>query len=673
MAIHPIPEAVEMDGELFDVLEQRPGQRRWQVVPVPTQPGDGGLPKPHILDWHHGFGATRRFLQPDGSQSALGHHDYSVNWDARFESLHCASPRITTLDLSTLSRYSGGFVFGGYLNSRFGGNLGGALGGLGGGSYQGVPTVITEWSGMLYISGGLKTWVVDPSQSTPTHLETRTHPADARIFSQDVFDNQLVIALGSNVDAVGSDTPYNSVSGETAWETFTGVKMSAFRTAKAGRLFSAKDNLVFNVLAGQDPGSLASYLPTVGEEITDETDPVRSLAEFSRGLVAGTARTVRTFDPDAGFEGRSLLPSSRLSPSEYDGRALITIGETMLYATTRAVWLFQGGRRPEQCGPELVQQNESAFTGGEPGIPDFGGDTIWWPYYFPESGDSVIFAVRPRRSGEQGVGPFVWQPFLYVASTEVRCVYFYGGTSSIDPRLFFGAGTSSNVEQIGWVQLSKGGAPDVFTTTAQPARSATIFGAADDLGTPTTVKEVDRIELPDVLNVDQDNYVRFAVSVDDGDTYTDLVQENDGNSLDSRVIEEGFRALFPPRHDPIYGRRPKVRGIIIQALAATTFVQLRGDPILYISERPAMTDQITTILRLHGARDVEGVQATVERLSGMQHRRVSLKHGPFDRDVEIVVTDVQMTEIETPGVQGGDHSSSEYAAQVTWREVPVSA
>ncbi|KKK57254.1 hypothetical protein LCGC14_3056350, partial [marine sediment metagenome] len=334
------------------------------------------------------------------------------------------------------------------------------------------PRAISEYGDFLAISAGPYTYIINPAASTPTLVETQLHEAGARARSTDVFDKQLVVANGVGANVAIATEPRTASRG-TSWIVAEGVKMGAVKAGPAGRLFSAAVNRVFNVLAGQDPADRDNYLPPAGEVLTDETDPVRSLDTFTAALVGGTARTLRTFDPDRGFQGVSLVRPTRLSTSEYDGRALMNLGDgRLLYATARAVWFFRCDEQPAFAGPELLQSNESPYIGGEPGIPDFAGDWIIWPWYFPSSGDSVIFWVREREEGEHGTGPLIWSDELHLPGRECRVVRYWGGTATVKPRLFGGASTPSQPEQMFHVDLGRGGGPDLFDTDAVPASSA---------------------------------------------------------------------------------------------------------------------------------------------------------------------------------------------------------
>src|SRR5690606_12464979 len=130
-----------------------------------------------------------------------------------------------------------------------------------------------------------------------------------------------------------------------------------------------------------------------------------------------------------------------------------------------------------------------------------------------------------------------------------------GGTATVKPRVFFGAGTSANPEQVGWIPVGRGGAPDIFTSDAKPALSSELFAAEDDFGLPGTIKEVDRIEFSDIANADRDNYLVASVSADGGTTHTALVNETSGSVLDGRVVATGFQQVFAPAEEGIEARR----------------------------------------------------------------------------------------------------------------------
>lgn len=644
-----------IDGETYSLFEQA-GQRRWQTQEVATQPGDA-LAKPYVLSAHGGFGATNRHLGSDGRPTDPTHHDYGVNADATREAALMASQRITYLDLSTKAQRARGFRIGGYSNSVIGG-AGSGVGAVGGGLPVDVPQQIIEYGGYLYALCGARTVVVSPDEATPSAVEGRHHGSSGRARSGDLFNNRLCVALGSNVDAEIATSPYTTISG-TTWTTASGIQMSVFKRGAAGRLFSAQDHKVYNVLPGNNPGTAANYLPSAGEVITDQSDPVRSLTEYFGGLVSGTAKTARTIDPSRGFESVAILPESRLSSSEYDGRATFSLGSVYLHATSRGMYLVRPGADPLPVGPEELENNDSPYKNGEPGRPDFTGDYIAWPYYFPDTGDSVVFLARRRRQDEAGTGPYVWYDHLYLSGRECRTAYFWGGSATRGPRLFFGAGTTANPLQVGWTDWEE--------ADAQPATSATLYWPMDDFGQPGVTLEVERLEMPNVENTDASNYLAWAVQPLGG-SYINLVKAQTGSNQE-RVNSTGFQQVFAQNADVPSGKGLKFRLTITQAEAATSFAKVRGNPIAYIAARPETTREVTALLDV-ARQSIEDAEVIADRLRALVGEKVLLKHAPGDTDTYIRVTSAQVKEIEVRG-EGGNKSDRRLAVQATWREVAV--
>ncbi len=531
---------------------------------------------------------------------------------------------------------------------------------LGGGSPVLTPQQFHQYGDYVYALCGPRTVVFNPDLDTPVAVEGHFHGYAARARSGDLFNGRLAVALGDNVEAEIATTPFTS-SRPTAWETASGIQMSVYKRGTAGRLFSAQAEKAFSVLPGNDPATAANYRPSVGEVITDPSDPVKALTEFASALVAGTAKTAKTIDPDRGYQSVSLLPESRLSASEYDGRAMLAVGPQLYHATTEAVNLITLNMPPLSIGPEELENNFSAFKGGEWGIPAYTGKFVAWPCYFPVTGDSVVFLMRRRRQGEPGTGPYAWYDHLYLEDRECRAAYFWGGTADRGPRLFFGAGTAANPMQVGWVDWEE--------ADAQPATSATLTFPMDDFGQPGLTLECERIEFPNVEGADATNYGVWKVKPLGG-SFVSLVKSQSGSSQE-RINSTGFQQVFVPNAsiESASGKGLQFQCEITQASAATSFVKFRGNPIAYISARSEKVREVTALLDVKGQRfeDAEVIRARLEALVG---EKVLMKHAPGDTDTYVRIEAVQSTEVEVNS-GGGNKSDSRWAVQLTFREVAV--
>lgn len=623
MILSPIADEgfIVIDDDRYELAEIQ-GRRQWDVTMTPESE-EVRVP----LRLYGGFGATHRFT--DGrDQTDPTHHDYAENMLAGHKGEIIPSSVITYLDLSTLHASSQGFQFGGTTLGQFGGGLGS----FGGGSGALVSQAIREFGEHLYITDGIHTHVVDPAASTPDLKETRVHGNQAQGRSSDVYDGELVVALGQGTAAEGVDRPF---SGDqfSHWRTFdAGVSMNVYRRGKAGRLYAAggsKGNLVFQVLPGSDPATLASYVPSSGEEMGDETHPITAIEEFSDIVIAAKEDNVLFFDPDAGFYSRSILPEIGDQPADFVGRGMFSSGSTVFVPTRFGFWMLEEGRVPRQVGPELLDHNQSPYVGLEFGKGAAIGRYALVPAFIPSTGHSVIFSIRRREPGEPGTGILVWDDFLYLANRESRVVFFWKGTSTVKPRAFFGAATTANKEQVGWIDLPIDGNlnhPD--DSDGKPARTSVIFAPADDLGAPGVTDEVKRIELPRVVNTDESNYFVVSVSADYGSNYTDLVQENDGSSFDERITSTGFQQVFAPIDTPIAAESLKVQIASTQAAAATTYVAIQGIPILVVRRLHQATQAITTLLKsvADSGQTIEDIRQTLQAMVGGQ--KVLIRDAP---------------------------------------------
>jgi len=472
-------------------------------------------------------------------------------------------------------------------------------------------------------------------------------------------DGQLIISFTPVLSAAAA-------SGGPGWETAE-IAVDVYRAGTAGRLFAGAGERVYNVLPDSSPLLAANYLPSAGEVITEESDPIRGIVEYSAALVAGTARTARTLDPSRGFQGVSLLPESRLSASEHDGRSMIAIGPILFHATTQAVYLFAPGRSPVTAGPEELAQNESPYVGPEWGVPDFMGKWLAWPAYFPQTGDSVIFFARMREQGEVGTGPIAWHDVLHLEGREARSVRYWGGTATRKPRLFFGAGTTANPFQVGWCDLGRGGAPDPFTSDGQPATSGFIETPLDDLGLPGVTKAVERVEIPNLRRADSDNYLTVQAKADAG-SWTNLVKAQTGTNQE-RVTSAGFARVMSQVANIISGKEIAVRFNFVQAIVAiaSNWLLMHGTPMLYYTEVPDTVDVIETLVDAKTA-DYKAADTYAASLAAlMSGPYVSQKHGPDGVERYVHVIGASVTTVENNGTK----PDNRLAIALTMREVLV--
>ncbi len=640
-----------IDDEAYTLVEDK-SVRAWSVAMLPHST-EVRIP----LRLYGGFGATHRFT--DGQQqSDPTHHDYTENMQVGHPGEIVPAQRITYLDLSTKSSRSTGFQMGGTIN----GQLGGGLGSLGGGMPTSTPESIKLFGNFLYLSGGPHTHVIDPAASTPDLKETRFHTNNGRARSSDVYNNDLYIALGNGAVAERAVDPWSDTQQPTTWEKLNAsgdVKMDVFRKGKAGRLYSANTpNLLYQVLPGSDPNTLASFVPSAGEPMGDETHPITALEEFGRTVVAAKEDNVHFVDPDAGFYSRPILPEIEGYPDDHSGRGMFTFGTTLFVGTKFGFWMLQEGRVPIQVGPELLHHNQSPYADPQWGRGVSTGLYAFIPAYFPSSGDSVIWSVRRRRQNEPGTGPLVWNELLFLENRECRVVFFWPGTSSVKPRLFFGAGSSTggNLEQLGWIDFPASGSPDhPDDSDSKPALAATIFTPADDLGAPGVTDELKRIELPRVINADSSNYLVISASANYGGAYTDLVQVNDGATAnDERVVATGFRQVFPPTGTPIAAESLKFKIVTTQASGATTYVGVQGIPTIVVRRQLQATQQITALLQIeeNSGNTLEDIRVTLQALVG--GNKVNVRDAPGDTTFWAEVDSVDIIELENVDRQGLD-------------------
>jgi hypothetical protein len=645
------PVALRIDGKRYKLAE-RDGRRTWTVRPVPSQRGDNSEPTPiEFRDLHLGFGFSHRHR----SQGQAVSVDYSENVDHRFDAMLRPAQRITYVDLSAAHGTFGSFMLGGAPGTPLGG--GPAINGLateseplGGGRLAETPQWIQEGNGFLYIGSGSIVFTVDPADDGVD--EVREFSLSASTRDADIHDGNLAVALGGNVAMQGTTsfrTEAQVPTVKTQWETFdTGGDVLADRcvSGRLGRFYTSVGNLIRNTAPGAALKTKGNHLPLAGEALGDSSFPVTKLAEWGAVMVAAKRDNLMNFRLDTGFTSVANLPEVADFPDEYNGRGLKVIGQEIFDPTSRGIFYSAGGPFT-RIGPEILPANESPYRNLEWGVPAYTGDATYFPGYNPQTGDSVIFYVRRRLPGEPGLGPFVFVPYLFLEDRKCRVVFFEPGTSSRNPALWFGAGTTANPEQVGHVPTGRGGAPDWVDAGGKPALSSQLLLSGDDYGFPATIKELDRIEIHEVRNATSTNYFVVSASDDDGATWTDFV-DGTGGANDERVVADGDTiTMFMPSGAAISSVHPKLRIVWTQASGATTFVELAGYMTLYTRMRPTTVDEITTLIEVVAdapRRTLEEVQNDL--LAFPAAAVVTLEHSPKKDEKSLMVAITAITEAE---------------------------
>ena len=671
------PVDLRIDGKRYPLPRLRNGRRTWSVRPVPSQKGEGACgPVPiEITDLHLGFGTSHRHRSP--FTRAAG-PDYGENNDHRYEGMLRPAQRIIYIDLSAGHLPFGSFQIGGGPGTPLGGGpategLATESAPLGGGRVGETPQWIQAGGGFVYIGAGSIVYTVDPA--TDGVDEVREFSLSATTRDADIHDGNLAVALGANVAMQGTTsfrTEAQVPTVATQWEIYNDggdVNADHVVSGRLGRFYTAVGNLIRNAAAGADLATKDNHLPTLGEALGDSSFPVTKMAEWGGVMVGAKRDNLVNFRLDQGWTSVANLPEIADFPNEFNGRGLKVIGNEIFNPTSRGIFYSAGGPF-KRIGPEILPANESPYRNLEWGIPAYTGDGLYYPAFNPQTGDSVIFYIRRREAGEPGFGPFIFIDYLFLSGRECRVVFFEQGTSTRNPRLYFGAGTTANPEQVGYVPLGRGGAPDWVDAGGQPALSSQLFLAADDYGFPATIKELDRIEFHEVRNANSTNYVVVSASDDDGSSYTDFV-DGTGGTNDERIVTTGETVTMFMPATAIESVHPKLRMVWTQASAATDFVELAGFATLYARIRPATVDEITLLIKV----EKDGVRRTQEEvrndlLALPAGAKILVEHGP-ERDRDSFYASVHSVQEVEDSLKDEATRSRETVIQLILREQPT--
>ena len=660
------PVALRIDGKSYKLALVN-GRRTWNVRPVPSQRGDNSEPIPiEFRDLHLGFGFSHRHRSQEQAVSV----DYGENVDHRFDAMLRPTQLITFVDLSVGHVDYGSFQIGGGPGTPLGGGEDSAP--LGGGRVEETPQWIQEGNGFLYIGSGSIVFTVDPADDGVD--EVREFSLSATTRDADIHDGNLAVALGGDVAMQGTTsfrTEAQVPNVETQWETYNvggDVKVDHVVSGRLGRFYTATGNLVRNTAPGAALNDFTNHLPLAGEALGDSSFPVTKLAEWAGVMVAAKRDNLMNFRLDTGFTTVANLPEIADFPNEFNGRGLKVIGQEIFDPTSRGIFYSAGGPFT-RIGPEILPANESPYRNLEWGIPAYTGDAVYFPGFNPQTGDSVIFYVRKRLPGEPGLGPFVFDDYLFLEDRECRVCFFEPGTSSRNPALWFGAGTTANKEQVGHIPLGRGGAPDWVDAGGKPALSSQLFLSADDYGFPATIKEIDRIEIHEVRGADASNFVVISVSDDDGTTYTDFVDGTSGANPERIAADGDAVTMFMPAA-AVESVHPKIRLVWTQA-SASVFTELRGYITLYVRMRPKTVDLIETLIEVEDdkpRRTLEQVQDAL--LAFPAGAKVEVEHGAKRDDKSFRASITSIVEVEDEE-RDKEQRKRKLIYRVTMREQPI--
>lgn len=659
-----------IDGKPYSRARMAENKSSWVVDQVASQAGDSTAVVPiPVSGMHLNIGISQR--QSDGGRivSPEWGAEYTKNGDLRRPQFICNSPGVTTLDLSSAHKKSRGL--------RIGGNyagLGGKGGSFGGGNAAPGPQQLIIFGDIVYTVGGSYVTAITPS-GTPAVVEAKAMGNGADSKSAVVRNEVLIVAGGAGSFSFQADEAFTSTN-PTNWQ-ITDVIAETFGKGKA-RGYRSIGNLVSNVGPAIDMGQLSNYSP--GDRMGDSTHKVTEIAEFGGVMLGATEGNVHRFDFVNGFESVPILPELDEIPGPQNGRGMRVVGGSAFFPHHRGLFFANEGEGPRKEGLEARRWNESPVRKGEYGKPATDGDWVYYPYYIPSDGDSYILAFRKRERDEPGVHEFVIQSFMYLPDVECRCATFWRGSDTEDAKLFFGAGDSPNiaaatrnVEKVGWTY------PDFEASAANPAELGQFFLANDDFGAPDVIDEVSHLVLPNLINVDANNFVKVAISTEDGaaDSYVELEVAQG----ESEATKEGLTFFYPPAGTIIEGASMKIRIEIVQEAASATpsFVIIRGVPVLYLFRRTAMVDQVTMSLDIVDqtgmteGRTVDEVRSDLEQLK--PGAKILVMESPdADEAMEYWVKVVGVQTVQRNiAVKGGEGvvETIEEVAQLVFRKVEV--
>lgn len=654
----------------FRLAEVGRGRSPFTRAPIPAQAADAAEVLPLVLDdFHLGGGVSYKRLLRAGPQP-FG-HERARNVDVTHPGIWLMAEGPTYINLASGHTAYGSFVIG---HSAIGGS---AIGGtMGGGRPELAPAWIEQYGDFLYIGLGSATAVVDPT--TNGVVEVKLHPTQGRNTDADIHDDQLGVALGDGTPMEVATTPRNPTgTPATVWAVANeteDVFAQTFSSGRLGRAYKADGNLVQNVAAGASILDSDNWRPSAGERIGNENYPVTQLAEYAGVMVATKRDNAYTFRPDAGFVPSQVLPELGSFPDQDNGRGMYVLGNDIFIPAAGALYWGNAVTGLNRIGIEEHVDNQTDMVGGIWGRPAWTGDSMVFPYWLPDDGNSYLFEFTRRRSGEPGEGLWRINEVRFEEGREVRCVFYWPGDSSNDPKLFYGAGTTTNKEILAAIPWPVRGQPRVANLTGTPETSGTLTSAIDDGQHPDTLKALDRVDFPRIRNADDENTILVEYRFDGGEEegwrplYGNGALPQLGDVIDRAGVSI---ARYPDAEDDFTGIGLQLRFTFTQETGASAYLIVDAPPVAWLRLLPRHVDGYIAIYDLQ-AEDLaphDTPRSVMEWLRENMGAKLPFGDTPAKRDNHVVIREVQAA---TGELARADDPEVRLTIQVSMRMVETS-
>lgn len=502
-----------------------------------------------------------------------------------------------------------------------------------------TPTSIFEAMDMIWVVAGRYVFMVDPSDDSVTEVMD---------FGSTV-NGVMGIKWEEEVGLVTTDAAAKSLwritigafqSGAFSASGFAAggvgfqqsLDVEAYRLATGiNRMFKVdKFGVLKNILTAKDPMVEANYSDEI--QCGGRAAPT-GLVAYER--TAFVAKPEGLFGVDIDGFGVSLI--KRVTRADDNGLGTEVYDPYVLYPHARGLYRFVPGL-VEASGIERETMNESPIKGP---FKAFVVDGQWLFGALNVGSDTYIMVARDRR-GDPGLGPFVWDTWIFLSAKVCQAMVL--SSLSSPPRMWFGYGNDLAYIK----QSTSAGAPDVdgsgyeFALSGKRWSNKFFFGDWGD-------KDYPKIDVVGRGTLSATRFWDIFYSVDGG-----AFSSDDIDSEVMRVNSDGRKTFFLP--SSAVGREIQLRFDYTgdSASAPGELVYTESFAVPQSRKIPVYIVRLYLAAGLHYDQTIE-TRTSLEQFNNLETLLEQVtsvdSYGPWGDNKNVWVRSLSLTEVRQEGDQ----------------------